>query len=150
MTIRRWEARQVASISRVTPATATQACVATLLKCFILSPVFFFACFLIIFSSFSAPFLSCNYFSFFYNLLLSSSPIVHSFLYFPFIYLHVLIYLSLAFLFSLTVLPFSPHVLPSSFLILHFFPSRFLPSLSVASTTFTTSKMSHPSIQYSV
>jgi hypothetical protein len=37
VTSRRWEARQVASIAWVTPATATQACVATLVKCFILS-----------------------------------------------------------------------------------------------------------------
>lgn len=146
VTSRRWEARQVASIAWVTPATATQACVATLDKCFILSPVCCFAYFLINFSFFR-PFLCLVIVSLFYNLSLSSSPILHSFLQSSFIYLHLIIYLS-QFYFLLPSLLFSSHasfsLFNSSFFTLGLSPSfLFLRSLSVTFTKFLTSKISH-------
>ena len=108
VTSRRWEDRQVASIALVTPATATQACVATLAKCLILSPVCCLAYFLINFSSFrSLFFLSCKYFFFF---ILPASLFFHHSPLFPSVvfYLFACTYLFIAILFSVTVLSFLP------------------------------------------
>lgn len=133
VTSRRWEDGQVASIARVTPATGTQA----LAKCFILSPVCCFAYFLTNFPSFSAIFCLLIISLFLYNLPLSSSPILHSFVYlFACTY-----YVFIPILFSVTVLPFLLTFSLFFSLILHFFPS-FPLSLSEASTIFITSKMS--------